>query len=751
MTTHEDTVVIGSGFGGAVAACRLAQAGVAVTILERGRRWPAGGFPRDLSNLDSGWLWNRGQGLYDIKPFSEMLTVTGAGYGGGSLVYANVVMRPPAEVFTRHWPEPYRRATLDPYFDLAAHMLGVGPVPPDPRTGQLPPKTQLLTGKAQPGTTFRPNLAITFTEPGRPVTNRHGRPQAGCLYCGECDIGCNIGAKNSLDHNYLAVAERHGVTVATLCEVDHLEPAQGGGYRIHIRDHSAGATMRTLTANRVILAAGALGSTEILLRSRDQYRTLPDLPATVGQGYSGNGDFLAFAEDTVPAVFPDRGPTITTATAVEAMSDDDVRDWFLVEDGGYSTHLAQLVLSLSPAGLARYAAGRAFRPPSPGGPLPRWARRATDHTLVLLSMGRDHGNGRLELGGERPHLHVRWDTDRHRRLYAAEAAASAAIARSLGGRLAVTPTWRHLRQPVAVHNLGGCRMGTGPHDGVVDIDGAVFGHPGLYVFDGAILPAATGVNPSHTITAVAERCAETLVRSITGDQNWQPPEMAIAVRPPLPEDEAIPATAPRTGTGLRFTETMSGTVPVSRQPRAVRITATVVVDDIDEFLSDRLHRTTVLGTIRVAGLTPSPGAQITSGSVLMLADSGSGPWRTMDYDLRFRAGDGRQWTLRGRKMIHPGTRLWSSSTTLYTTLTPADGGAPEGVGVLRLTLPGFLRQLTTARGSTGALTRYATFFVSRLFRPRSRSASTNHAHGQGRRCVTVRGEPKGSRHLRRQM
>jgi cholesterol oxidase len=139
-----EALVIGSGFGGAVAVCRLAQAGVDVAVVERGRRWPPGSFPRDLSRLDAGWLWLCDQGLYDARPLNDILAVQAAGYGGGSLVYANVAMRPPQEVFDRFWPEPYSRAALEPYYDLVAHMLDVQPVPADPRTGQLPPKTRLM-------------------------------------------------------------------------------------------------------------------------------------------------------------------------------------------------------------------------------------------------------------------------------------------------------------------------------------------------------------------------------------------------------------------------------------------------------------------------------------------------------------------------------------------------------------------------------------------------------------------------------
>ncbi|WP_433608111.1 GMC oxidoreductase [Dactylosporangium sp. CA-139114] len=712
---HFDTVVVGSGFGGAVAACRLAQAGVDVAVLERGRRWPAGSFPRELSDPDQGWLWAHEQGLYDIRPYPHMLTVTAAGYGGGSLVYANVAMRAPAEVFTEHWPAPYRRDTLDPYYDLAADMLAIRPVPPDPRTGQLPPKTRLLAAGGADHGVFLPNLAVTFGPPGLPVRNRFGATQAGCVYCGECDIGCNVGAKNSLDLTYLSLAELHGATVSTRCEVVHLEHSPGGRYRIHLRDHGRRAR-RTITAERVVLAAGALGSTAILLRSRDQYRTLPDLPPMLGHGYSGNGDFLAFGHGTTVPVYPDRGPTITTARLVDAGPRADRPAWFLVEDGGYSAHLARLILALSPGRLAALGlttVARALREGRHPGPVvAAAAREATDHTVVLLSMGRDHAEGRLSLRGG--HLHVDWDAAGDRLLYAAENDMAADIARSLGGRLALPPTWRYLGQPVSVHSLGGCRIGTGPHDGVVDVDGEVFGHPGLYVFDGAILPAATGANPSHTITAVAERCVEILIRRITGDAAWTAPGKATVVRPPLPEDTVVAVRPVPPRPAVQFTEAMRGTVSFDGAAHAVTATVTVAVADMDAFLRDPRHPAQAVGRVRVAGLTGSSGVAVERGTVRMLTRTGAGAGRArrMEYELSLLIA-GRRWELRGRKVVQPGDlwRLWAATTTLHVVVAGPGGG---GAGVLRLSAAGFLSQLGTFRGSPRALARYASFFARRV-------------------------------------
>lgn len=265
-----DAVVIGSGFGGGVAAARLAQAGLSVRVLERGRRWAAGDFPRDTADLDRGWLWAEGRGLYDIRWLDTMVGVQAAGWGGGSLVYANVFARPLPEVFDA-WPGGFDRAALDPYYDLAAHMLRVQPVGTDPLTGNVPARTAAMEVAVarlhRPAGTVRPLLAVNFAVPER--TPHDGE----CTFVGECMFGCNQGAKNSVDRTYLAVAERHGAIASTLCEVDRIVPQPAGGYAVEFVDHARAGERRSVLARNVFLAAGAVAATELLLRNRDEHGT----------------------------------------------------------------------------------------------------------------------------------------------------------------------------------------------------------------------------------------------------------------------------------------------------------------------------------------------------------------------------------------------------------------------------------------------------------------------------------------------
>jgi cholesterol oxidase len=746
---HFQALVIGSGFGGAVAVCRLAQAGVDVAVVERGRRWPPGSFPRDLSRLDDGWLWLCNQGLYDARPLNDILAVQAAGWGGGSLVYANVAMRPPQEVFDLAWPEPYSRALLEPYYDLVAHMLDVRPVPPDPRTGRLPPKTRLMAeaaGQLGHGDGFfHPNLAVRF-EAG---PNRFGVAQGACTFTGECDIGCNQGAKNTLDLNYLALAERHGATVATLTEARHIGRA-GDGYRVRLREHGrpgAGhdGVEREVIASHLFVCAGAIGTTELLLRSRDQYRTLPDLPPALGHGYSGNGDFLSFGDGLRQPAEPSNGPTITTAALLHTGSAAE-EQWFVLEEGGYSEHLAELVRTLHvgrlPAHVARLVGAGTRRVLGSARQLGAALDDDAGRTAVLLAMGNDRADGRIELRGPRHRLHVTWDTTRNDPLYEAERAVSGQVVRALGGRPFGTPTWRLFRQPVTVHNLGGARMAADPGTGVVDPEGQVFGHPGLYVLDGAALPGATGANPSSTIAAVAERCVELAVRRITGRSGWVAPERAQAVPPDLPEDRAVRAVVARggpdpTGPGLFFREEMRGRVAVpgdaAGRPRRVVLRLAVQVPDLRTFLDDPVHGARLGGTVEVEGLTRRPAA-VDRGALHLLAAQDGGRRRTMDYLVPFVDDDGASWLLQGSKQVYrrPRTGPWKATTRMDVALTaPGDRyQATVPTGRVTISVPGVARLLLGLRatGTAGpvaalaTLLRFGGFFavqVGRAFLPES--------------------------------
>ncbi len=718
-----DVIVVGSGFGGAVAVARLAQAGRRVAVIERGRRWTAGDFPRDASSLDRRWLWETSRGLYDVRWLEHMISVQGAGYGGGSLIYANVFARPPAEVFDSDWPDGYDRASLDPYFDLAGHMLEVAPVASDPATGAVPSRTELMETLAlklsRTSRTVRPQLAVRFADHTGPIVNLHGREQRGCTFVGECVLGCNIGAKNTLDYNYLAVAEDHGAAVHTDRMVQAVR-AGSGGYSV-VTTHAETGSAAVFTAPTVIVAAGAVGTTELLLRSRDLDGGLPLLSRRLGEGFSGNGDYLAFLRGHRLPKRVERGPTITTSTIV----DFDLRGkqvWFQAQDGGYPRVLADLVANIDPLRDPR-ARVRAVVVAALAGvdralPAPR-------PITSLLLMGRDTADGRLTLDHNNE-ARVQWSNKLNRALYRSEGQVARLIGRTLGLRASPSPAWRFLRQAITVHNLGGVRFGASTDDGVIDPDGEVFGYPGLYVMDGSVLPRATGVNPSATIAAVAERNVERLIRRLIGDPDWRAPETA-SVRPlAVPEDAAMDASsadrARRSGDGVVFHERLTGRVTVGDHPASLRMTLRCELPGWKRFSLDPRRSLEIAGRARLGGVA---GTLVVRGTLELFPAESS---EAMRYRLELTDGRSEVWRIAASKIQRSASPLaiWRDLTTMQFDLTAPDGHVTRGSALILPNdvprLAGSIRgeAFTAVRRAKSAL-RFLLYFASSALRGASRA------------------------------
>jgi cholesterol oxidase len=346
MAVDYDVVVIGSGFGGAVCAFRLATAGLRVLVLERGRRWVPETYPR---RLEDPWLWDATQparlhGWFDIRRFPGMTVVQGAGVGGGSLVYANISIEARPDTFHSGWPAEISYDALEEHYRAAGTMLDVQQVPGT----QWPERTRLLQEaalKSGYADRFRLlDLAVRFdpawnydlpdphdARHSKRSPNAQGVTQGTCVHLGNCDIGCDVQAKNTLDLNYLAGAEARGAEIRPLHLVRLVKPA-GGGYTVQY-DEIVGETLTPgqVTGGIVILAAGSLGSTELLLRSREQ-GALPNLSPRLGRGWSSNGDFLTPALHFTRNVAPTRGPTITSA--IDLLDGAFMGQDIFVEDGG---------------------------------------------------------------------------------------------------------------------------------------------------------------------------------------------------------------------------------------------------------------------------------------------------------------------------------------------------------------------------------------------------------------------------------
>jgi cholesterol oxidase len=547
-----DVVVVGSGFGGSVAAYRLASAGLSVVVLERGRAYPPGSFPRSPSELGSAF-WDPKKnlyGLYDVWSFDGCDSLVSSGLGGGSLIYANVLLRKDEHWFVHEEPLPtggyeswpVSRADLDPHYDEVERMLGATRYPLEhPVFADTPKAIAMRDAAVELGLDWQlPPLAISFAptpgaEPGLglPIAepeygNLHGLPRHTCRLCGECDIGCNDGAKNTLDHTYLSAARHHGADLRVLHEVRTIRPRPQGGYTVGYRKHPVTGPSQLISCDRLVLAAGTYGTTYLLLRNQ---KTLPGLSRRLGSRFSGNGDLLTFllrAKDRTRtrSIDASRGPVITSAIrlADDADGTNETGRGGYIEDGGYPAFVDWLIEGTQVrhdiAKMAHF--------------LIAWLRTLWGHddpnmsyevseligdgdlsrsSLPLLGMGRDIPNGHLRLSGS--HLDVHWDPATSGKHFDRLRSTMRRMSDVLGAEYSQLPGWLGSRI-ITVHPLGGAPMSDHPTEGVCDAFGEVFDHPGLFIADGAALPGPVGANPSLTIAALADRmCTHLLERRTT--------------------------------------------------------------------------------------------------------------------------------------------------------------------------------------------------------------------------------------------
>jgi len=539
-----DFIVVGSGYGGAITAARLATAKLhqtpSICILERGREWPIGTFPDTLPDvLQAARSDLNPLGLFELLNYQDISVVKGSGLGGTSLINANVAMMPDREVFERlAWPGSLTLDALWPFFERAQQVLGVTP---HPRALSLK-KVQALERRArQLGMAVSaPDIAVNFTVDGQ---NPYGVNQRPCTDCGDCVTGCNVGAKNTLYMNYLPMARNAGAEIFTQAKVQWIEKAPAGGWRIHglHYDLSGESQAFTLHGGQIILAAGAINSTEILMRS--ETHGLPLSPA-LGTCFSANGDFfLAYNgnyENQVlgsgtrtnnPGAAHSPGPTI--AGVVRYNGSLPLNRRFAVEDFAFPSAYVEAAKALFGAlqgqdtitgaeNARRLRILHDLDPTSPFNP-----DGALNHSLLYLVTGMDDASGTMIF--EMPWF----DSDGRGKLVwndAGRRIASARIreelrrhARASGAGFLTNPAWRvfNLGHLVSVHPLGGCPMGDDYMGGAADQYGRVFArdgsvHEGLFVADGALVPEALSANPLLTISALAEYIAERKILEMQG-------------------------------------------------------------------------------------------------------------------------------------------------------------------------------------------------------------------------------------------
>jgi cholesterol oxidase len=513
-----DWLIVGSGFGGSVSALRLAEKGYRVGVLECGRRFRDEDFPRSTWDVRRYfWAPRAGlRGIFRITTFRDVSVVSGCGVGGGSLGYANTLYVPPKRFFgDPQWGELEDwETTLAPHYAEAQRMLGVVVHDHDDPADQLLKELGEHLGVAD--TYQKTPIGIFLGEPGVTVSDPffggEGPDRTGCMQCGRCMVGCPHGAKNTLVKNYLWLAERRGAQVMadrTVTDIRPLGAADGSeGYAVHDERSGMrrGREQRTLTARGVIVAAGALGTNKLLQRCRLN-GSLPELSPRLGELVRTNSE--AILAVTVPkdypqdltkrvaitsSIYPDADTHIETVTYGNDGDSMSMLYTLLVGDGTRVTRPLKLLGTIlrHPAKFAQVL--------WPKG----WSRRTI---IVLVMQTLDNAIAlrpkRTRSGDVR--LSTEQDPERPNPTFIPVANEAAAwLAQRTGGIAQSSVMEAALNIPSTAHILGGAVIGADPAHGVVDARQRVFGYENLLVCDGAAVPANVGVNPSLTITALAE-------------------------------------------------------------------------------------------------------------------------------------------------------------------------------------------------------------------------------------------------------
>lgn len=731
MSEEYDVVVVGSGYGGAISASRLARAGFKVCLLERGDERQPGDFPENslegMRDVQMDWP-NRRMGtpnaLFDFRINADISVLIGCGLGGTSLINANVALKPDERVWLdKKWPDAIRadlETRIADGVERAREMLRPVSFPEHLAT---PTKLEAMRRSAahMQAPLMRPPIAVTFED----GMNHVGVEQSACNNCGNCVGGCNRGSKNTLLMNYLPDAVNHGAEIFTGTSVRHLErkgkrwlvrfEVTGGGLK------KFGASSMFVAAETVIIAAGSLGSTEILLRSREAGLPLSD---RVGHSFTGNGDVIGFAYNAnMPvhgmAVGSTRsggpGPTITGL--IDLRDTDRLEDAMIIEEGVIPSTLVPIMASSlfmtaravgkdTESGLQHYAVERAREMK---GFIPGVSTGAVANTQTFLVMAHDDSCGEISLVDDR--VRIAWPDCGKQSIFDRINQELHRATEALGGTYVKNPMWseRLGKSLITVHPLGGCSMAETAELGVVDDRGRVFSgrsgsevHPGLYVSDGSVMPRSLGVNPFLTISALAERnvafIAEERGATIAYDLPSRP-KTQLSVRK----------------VGVEFTETMRGFIHLGDDAanldyaaavKAAEATggkadfsATVTSDDLYEMLKSPQHQAHVHGAVHAPSISPEP-IRVTLGDFNLLTKDPDDPRaRRMTYKMPMVTSDGRHLYMHGFKHVRDdkGMDLWPDTTTLFVTLYDGtDDRAPViGKGILKIHPKDFITQMRT--------------------------------------------------------
>jgi cholesterol oxidase len=769
---HYEVVVIGSGYGGGISASRMARAGRKVCLLERGREIQPGEYPNTLVEATEefqvhdadGHVGSR-IGLFDLHVNAQQNVIVGCGLGGTSLINANVSLEAKPNVFDDpRWPSGLRgnRDALQQGYDRAREMLKPNPYPDSsPSLPKLVAHKKSADFMQQGKEFYKPPINVTFEKLPNDL-NHVGVKQLPCNNCGDCVTGCNNKAKNTTLMNYLPDACNHGAEIYCQAAVSHVEK-DGTGWIVHYQYVGTGrekfsAPTMFVKADIVILSAGTLGTSEIMLRSRQKGLVLSD---RLGEHMSGNGDILGFGYNCADEIngvgfgdkqagqIPPVGPCITSIIDMRDQVEPNNR--MVIEEGSIPGAIGSLMLP------AMSAAADVIGKNSAHGfiDIAKQKTRALDSLIrgphhgavrnlqTYLIMSHDQANGRMRLS-DANELRIDWPNVGEEPNFMIGNERLNQATQALDGIFVPNPIWTDLfkHSIISVHPLGGCVMADDATQGVVNHKGQVFAsgngtavHQGLYITDGSVIPTSLAVNPLLTISAVSERAMQLLA----ADRGWS----IDYTLPSAPKKVAAPEKL-----GVQFTETMTGYfsraytqalgTDLAGYGKAYQqglsdnspmgFTVTVTSSDLEQLISNPQHSANIVGSIDAPALSAQP-LTVTHGvfNLFVVYPEQVGV-RHMNYNMRLIAEDGAEYFFSAFKSVpsnHSALRIWHDTSTLYVTVYRGidSTGAVVGSGVLHIQPADFAKQMTTMKvlnakneaERLSALARFGKYFAGVLW------------------------------------
>ena len=668
-------------------------------------------------------------GLYDFHMNDDISVYVGCGLGGTSLVNANVSLVPEKRVLEHEkWPAAIKADPQSYWRNLerAKNMLQPNPYPEGHNGYPKLPKAEAMKRSAEGMAQKAKYLDINVTFEDR--RNNAGQDQYKCELCGDCMTGCNYGAKNTTLMNYLPDAKNHGAEIFTEVSVKYISREADGRWCVHYKVQNAGsekfgAPALFVTAGIVVIGAGALGSTEILLRSKEKGLSVSD---RAGERFTGNGDVLGFGYNCDERVHtigfgPHKpggnidpvGPCITSV--IDLREQPVLEAGMVVEDGNVPGPLASTITPSMVAisklfaredmeGLSETVSRKAREMTSIlKGPY----HGAMDHTQAFLVMTHDDGKGKMELQDD--HISITWKGVGKQPIFADVDKKLREATKAIGGTYVVNPDWTKIMNYdlMTVHPLGGCIMGDDAEKGVVNHKGEVFAaaagtevHKGLYVCDGAVIPLPLGVNPLITISALAERCCEIMAEDhgFTIDYGYR--DVALT------DHELKP--------GIQFTETMKGFFSASEKESfengeklgkemasPFSFTLTVISNDVETMLKDPDHQAALEGVVNAPALSAKP-LTISDGIFNLFVDMQADvPTKLMKYRMVLNSEEAKSYYFYGYKVVRDdkGFDMWKDTCTLFITVHETDDETSPvlGKGILVIETADFAKQMTTMK------------------------------------------------------